>query len=118
MNFINVYFIPAIDECDEIITFINNNYLKLKMKSNKLAIVALLANVKAQDNEVTKDAYDYTDHGDDWDIDFPGCGDSNQSPIDLLSMGITRHEYGYFVYSAGDDSVEKTYSNQVDASVE
>ena len=43
------------------------------MNSNKLAIVLLLAKVNALEDS----AYDYTDHGDDWDINFPGCGDSN-----------------------------------------
>ena len=69
------------------------------MNSNKLAIVLLLAKVNALEDS----AYDYTDHGDDWDINFPGCGDSNQSPINLLTMGTTRHEYGYYVYGANDD---------------
>lgn len=43
------------------------------MNSKKLAILALFSKVNAQDPET----YDYSDHGDDWDIDFPGCGDSN-----------------------------------------
>ena len=76
------------------------------MNSNKFAILALLSKVNAQD-----EVYDYADHGDDWDINFPGCGDSNQSPIDLLSMSTSRNQYSYFVYGSGDDQVQKTYKN-------
>ena len=76
------------------------------MNSNKFAVLALLAKVNAQD-----EVYDYADHGDDWDINFPGCGDSNQSPINLLSMSTSRNQYSYFVYGSGDDQVQKTYKN-------
>jgi hypothetical protein len=42
------------------------------MKTNKFVIMALFAGAS---NAVT--TWVYTDHGSDWDLDFPGCGDSN-----------------------------------------
>ena len=81
------------------------------MNSNKFAILALLGYVRAADQ------YDYADHGNDWDINFPGCGDSNQSPINLLSMGTSRNNYGYYVYGSSLDELQKRYENQVDATV-
>lgn len=81
------------------------------MNSNQLAVLLLLAKVNAQD-------FDYADHGSDWPINYPGCGDGNQSPINLLSMSNSRNDYSYYVYGANDDQFEKIYKNQASATID
>jgi hypothetical protein len=69
-----------------------------KMKTSKFVIMALFA-------EASKAAttWTYTDHGSDWDLDFPACGDSNQSPINLITTDRTAREFEYVVYDESKD---------------
>jgi len=66
------------------------------MNSNKLAVIALISSASAQPVPATD--YDYANHGSDWDLDYPGCGDSNQSPINLITVDRTASEFEYRVY--------------------
>lgn len=82
------------------------------MNSNKLAVVALLSTVKSQTLN-----YNYALHGSDWDLDYPGCGDSNQSPINLITIDRTASEFEYRVYDQSEDALQKKYWNQVNEEV-
>ena len=86
------------------------------MNSNKLAVIALISKVSAQ--PVPGVDYDYANHGLDWDLDYPGCGDSNQSPINLITVDRTASEFEYRVYDQAEDDVQKIYWNQADSEVE
>ena len=66
------------------------------MNSNKLAVIALISSASAQD--LPELNYGYALHGSDWDLDYPGCGDSNQSPINLITVERTASEFEYRVY--------------------
>ena len=52
-------------------------------------------------------AFDYKQNGRDWKNDYPDCGLSNQSPIDL-----TTGANDYKRYSSNEDQFTKSYSNQ------
>ena len=71
------------------------------MNSNKLAVIALISAASAE-GELN---YGYSQHGSDWDLDYPGCGDSNQSPINLISTDRTAAEFEYRVYDQSEDSL-------------
>ena len=79
------------------------------MNSNKLAIIALVSSVKAAEGDLT---YDYALHGSDWDLDYPACGDSNQSPINLITVDRTAADFEYRVYDKSEDALQKRYTNQ------
>jgi len=68
------------------------------MKTNQFVIMALFAKATIAQTE-----WDYTDHGSDWDLDFPGCGDSNQSPINLITVDRTAREFEYEVFDESKD---------------
>jgi hypothetical protein len=78
------------------------------MKTNQFVIMALFAKVTIGATE-----WEYTDHGSDWDLDFPGCGDSNQSPINLITVDRTAREFEYEVFDESEDEFLKQYFNQV-----
>ena len=85
------------------------------MNSNKLAVIALVSSAKAAVGDLT---YDYTLHGSDWDLDYPACGDSNQSPINLITVDRTAKDYEYRVYDQSEDALQKRYTNQAISTVE
>jgi len=72
------------------------------MNSNKLAIISLVSSVKAAEGDLT---YDYALHGSDWDLDYPACGDSNQSPINLITVDRTAADFEYRVYDQSEDAI-------------
>lgn len=78
------------------------------MKTNQIVIMALFAKATTGLTE-----WDYTDHGSDWDLDFPNCGDSNQSPINLITVDRTAREFEYEVFDESKDVFQKAYINQV-----
>lgn len=49
--------------------------------------------------------WNYKKNGADWSKKYPTCGETNQSPIDLLTDGWPTIEYD-------DDDFNKIYSNQ------
>jgi len=52
--------------------------------------------------------YSYDDHGDDWLADYPSCGESFQSPINLLNP-ISEYGKSYMFYDYKDDKAKLTY---------
>ena len=84
------------------------------MNSNKLAVIALVSSTASAQDPLN---YDYANHGSDWDLDYPGCGDSNQSPINLITVDRTASEFEYRVYDQSEDDVQKIYWNQANSEV-
>jgi hypothetical protein len=77
------------------------------MKQLSLATLLLLSEVSASGVE-----FDYITNGADWPEDYPDCGRTNQSPIDLISAQDT-----YKTYAASEDKFTKTYANQENVAV-
>jgi hypothetical protein len=58
-------------------------------------------------------SWDYKKNGADWVSDeFPNCGKTNQSPINLISRN--NDDFSYTIYEGSEDDVKKEYSNQFD----
>ena len=68
-----------------------------------LAVAALIGSTDAAGT-----GYNFIKNGADWPSDFPDCGLTNQSPIDLKT-----DESAYKTYDFQDDSFNKIYTNQV-----
>ena len=54
--------------------------------------------------------WDYKQNGADWVSDeYPNCGTTNQSPINLVS--VDADDFSYDIYDAEEDNLTKDYSN-------
>jgi hypothetical protein len=61
----------------------------------------------------TGPSWNYEKNGADWvGDDFPNCGKTNQSPINLISRESDNFEYT--IYDGVEDDIKKEYSNQFD----
>jgi hypothetical protein len=73
------------------------------LRNAGIAGILSLASVNAAEGAV----FDYRLNGADWKNNYPDCGKTNQSPIDLSTKADS-----YKTYPSVDDQFTKVYNNQ------